>query len=121
MKCPDCRSQLTGGATFCDCGWRAVGHEEKKKVVFRPCHFSGSGHCRYDRDRANRSLPPEGARIRVNDYWICNYHYENGYDRVLREGEVLPRHEQKIQARLFGGRFDEEPYLEREAMQTEGV
>lgn len=68
----------------------------------KPCHFESDGRCRFDHDRANRSSPRKGAMVRVNDYWICNWHYENGYDRQLRAGELLPKSEQVIQKRLFG-------------------
>jgi hypothetical protein len=122
MNCPDCREPLSLNATFCGCGWReGPGREGEKKVVFRPCHFSGEGKCRYDKDRANRYSKPVGATVLINDYWICNWHYENGYNRVLRQGEPLPRHEQKIQARLFGGKQDDEAKAEREAIQQEAT
>lgn len=119
MKCPDCRSNLTVGATFCDCGWRAV--DEENQTIFRPCHFSGSGKCRYDHDRSNRSAKPKGALIRINDYWICNWHYEHGYDRVLRSGEIIQPHELEIQSRLFGSKSTAaiEAAAERKAIEQE--
>lgn len=115
MRCPDCRSQLTIGSTFCDCGWRAVGGGEKIPV-FKPCHFNSDGKCRYDHDKNNRSSPPKGATVRINDYWICNYHYEHGYDRILRNGQEMSLAEMKINGRLFGGKKAD---AERKAIQEE--
>lgn len=102
------------------------GQEDEPQVVFRQCHFSGEGKCQYHRDQRNRHAKPIGATVRVNNYWICNWHYENGYDRVLRNGETIPIHEQKIQSRLFGSEQDirksyQEADAERQAIQEEGA
>lgn len=99
-NCPQCKALITTPGSCVYCGW------EKDKIEYSikqktPCHFQ-DGKCRSDHDRFNRSSPPKGATIRVNDYWICNWHYEHGFDRMLRNGETMSTSELKIQNRLFG-------------------
>lgn len=99
MNCPDCRRTLAVGDTNCQCGWS--GFADTSLVSKRPCHFQSDGKCRFYHDETSKFSKPRGATVRVNDYWICNWHYEHGYDRVLRNGEEIPLHEQKTNSRVF--------------------
>lgn len=68
--------------------------------IFHQCYFSSDGRCRYENDLRNKNAAPIGATVRINDYWICNWHWENGYDAQLRTGEIIPKLELKRRQRL---------------------
>jgi hypothetical protein len=38
--------------------------------------------------------------VRINDSWLCGWHYENFYDRKLRVGEKIPLQESRFRVRL---------------------
>lgn len=98
-NCPQCKA-LIDSSNCLYCGWKAqaVQKIEAEGRIF-PCFFKDDGKCKFHNKAGS-------ASIRINDTWLCNWHYQNGFDRMVRHGEKMPAHELKIQQRLFGKTHD---------------
>lgn len=85
-RCPQCNTIIlrAGKCPTCDANKR----EESIGVVVHKCHFLGDNKCRGK------------VNIRVNDSWLCNWHYDNFYDHRLRQNEVIPKQELRFKSHL---------------------
>ncbi len=112
MNCPECSRLIFAGSTKCPCGWKATDSGDRKiPPVKMRCHFEGDGKCRSDHDRFNKNSPPRGATIKVDDLWLCNWHFENLYDLRVRATPVSSS-ELKFKKKLDEVNHYVEVYLE---------
>ncbi len=74
-NCTKCGRVLYIGKSKCLCGWKASAEDV---AIARCCHFAADGKCKGK------------VSVRINDSWLCNWHYENFYDHKLRTGEIIP-------------------------------
>ncbi len=72
-KCPECSMVLLRAGACPNCSPDPFKFGPPKSVPKQECHFSGDGKCKH------------GTSIRINDSWLCEWHYGMGYDKSLRE------------------------------------
>lgn len=83
-NCENCGRVLFANSK-CPCGWKA---SVKEPVVVQRCHFEADRNCKGK------------VSVRVNDSWLCNWHYENFYDHLIRTGEKIPALELRFKKKL---------------------
>lgn len=86
MNCGKCGRLLYANQTKCPCGWKR--DDVEIATPSAGCHFAADGRCRGK------------VTVRINDSWLCNWHWENGYDAQLRTGEIVQKFELKRQKRM---------------------
>lgn len=85
-RCPTCNTIIlrAGKCPTCDANKR----EFALTAQTNRCFFQPEGKCRGK------------VNIRINDSWLCTWHYEHFYDHRIRHGEKIPAQELRFKSHL---------------------